>query len=244
MGAAAIPMAIGAAAMLGGSVLKSQQQNKFAAAQSNALLTALRRRQAAQQAERDRQKALRVQAEAQHADVLNNLTREVFDENKDATATEFTDRTVTAAGLDQPVSTKFLSGQDTPSASNVVKNQVAQRLADKAAVTRGMIAALAKEQGYKRANEKAGTKLARGDEAISTVNNMRRGSLAVGRIEADAAGTPKTVAPPNTTFADLLIAGGQFGMGAAGNMGGVFGGAPSASGAFPLFPGIPGGPVL
>lgn len=210
------------AASAGGSYMNSQQAAKNSQAKINA-----RNEQA--QLEQGRQKQFQ---DANNVAINNNLDNLSADKQQQSFGDLVANREQ-AYSDNAPAASEFANISDTT--PNVVKTDLANKVADGLAKSKASAKALAKIGGTTDLFQNNGFDINNTANQIGTTNNLARGSLQTNL--AEQTGAANNAGNGKSTFGDLLSAAGAAGSiytGANGGLGAAFGGTGAAAAADPL----------
>ncbi len=192
-------LALGTALSVGGGALRGANNASYVKAQQEVEKAAYMRSKAAREAEIGRQKTFETQANDNWMDANAALSADNYQDKQDTSVQDF------LATVDDRPSTVvpegfLLSGQE--GASSVVSTEIAARAAKAAQEARARVEALAKLSSYDTAALDRKLTLSGNADSLSTINNLRRGSLGVSQAEQTIA--PRQVFPNDNMFADIL----------------------------------------
>lgn len=195
------PVMAGAAALtVGGGVLRGLNNKATVDAQRAVEQAAYLRSKQAREAELVRQKAFEQDAAQNWEDTAGALTKENHDASRDAAVQQFL-ATVEQNPVMAPDMTGFnLAGQQ--NATSEVQQEIARRAATATQEARARVAALAKLTSYDGVALDRNLALGGNADLLSTINNMRRGSLSASQAEQTIA--PTQVIPGDNMLADIL----------------------------------------
>lgn len=176
------PLTLAGLALSGaGSLSQAQTQNNYVNAVNAENRKAYEMSKAAREAERERQKALEAEGNAAFEQTNADLTRENFDANAEAKATNFVSM-LDAAPQSITTDTR-LPGQE--GASVAVKEGINARIAEEAAKTRDRIRAFSELTSYAGTGQDRAMGLSTTGDMLAILGGLRRGSLAVGQQEQE-----------------------------------------------------------
>lgn len=197
-------LALGTALTVGGGALRAANNNRAVEMQQAVERAAYRRSKAAREAEVQRQSVFETEANENWQNATDQLSAD-----NDAATREQAVQDFLATVDSQPSGSVpegfLLSGQD--NASDVVQTEIAARAAKAAQEARGRVEALAKLGSYDTSALDRKLTLSSNADALSTINNLRRGSLGVSQAEQTIA--PRQVIPGDNMLADILAGSGS-----------------------------------
>ena len=195
------PLMLGAAALTaGGGVIRGMTNKANVDAQRAVEQAAYLRSKQAREQEQVRQKTFETEAANNWGAATDALSKTNYDAAREANIADFMS-TIDANPVMAPDQTGFtLSGQD--NATTEVSQEIARRTAQAAQEARARVTALAKLTSYDGAALDRNLALGKNADALSTINNMRRGSLSVSNAEQNIA--PAQVIPGDNMLADIL----------------------------------------
>lgn len=171
---------LGMGLSLAGSMMQAQQQQAYINAQNQANQQAFQIARKAREAERARQAEFTQQAEQNWQDTSAKLSRDQSDADRDTSADKFMAEYDTLPNQFKDDG-YLLSGQNT--ASGEVQQAIAAKTSNAAADARKRVQALAQLTGYRDTDQLRAGGLQTGADFLSTLNGLRRGSLAVAQQE-------------------------------------------------------------
>lgn len=193
-------LAIGTGLSLAGGVARGMTNSANNRAYANAEKQAYLRSKKAREDEIARQKVFEGEANTNWQNTVQGMGAEDHAASREAAVNDFL-QTLEAAPASPAVPEGFmLSGQNNASAD--VQNEIAARTAKAASEARARIEALAKLTSYDTAALDRNLLMSRNADALTTTNNIRRGSLGVSRDEQNIA--QAQVIPGDNMLADIL----------------------------------------
>jgi hypothetical protein len=195
------PLMAGAAALtLGGGVLRGMTNRANVDAQRTVERAAYERSKQAREAEQKRQKVFEEEAALNWDNANATLSKTNHDAGREEAIQKFLE-TVEANPTMAPDMTGFtLAGQK--NATTEVTQEIARRAATAAQEARARVEALAKLTSYDGVALDRNLALGNNASALTTLNNLRRGSLSASQAEQTI--SPVQVIPGDNMLADIL----------------------------------------
>lgn len=192
-------LAIGTGLSLAGGLARGATNRANTAAYQRVEREAYLRSKKAREDEIKRQQTFEADANAGWQQATQALGKDKYDQTQQAAVQQFLDTVDSRPSAAVPEGF-LLSGQDT--ATDEVTTEIANRAAKAAQEARARITALAKLTSFDTAALDRSLSLGRNADKLSTVNNMRRGSLGVSQDEQSIAAGQ--VIPGDNMLADIL----------------------------------------
>jgi hypothetical protein len=200
-----IGAAIGAAASIGGGILKAQQQSDYVDAVNKSKMDAFNAARLARMREEKRQDRFTNKGYRN----LNQTRKDIDAESQKSGMATAQQSFVAANPTDQAYA--GLEGDPAAGSDTTIADK-ARVIADAAGKSRASIANLGALSSFGTVTGDVTNRLQKNADLLAILNNMRKGSLAVYQQEANL--PPAEVQPPDTTMADMLTGfGGMFNRG-------------------------------
>lgn len=209
------PISLTAAGLtVAAGVMRGMTNRANVNAQREVERAAYERSKAARLAEQQRQQGFEAESSQNWENTRDALDKQSYDQNQAGAVQDFLDTVQSRPSAVVPEGF-LLSGQG--SATTEVSQEIARRAAAAAADAKARIAALAKLSSYDTAALDGNLALSSNADLLTTINNMRRGSLSASQYEQSIPAAQ--VIPGDNTLADILsgiggtVAGGSWSYG-------------------------------